>query len=68
MPLLQAREKVATHANANDTAIKAARVAAKQSKAAAEAADQRLAAASEKAAQAEQQLFDLQVCCRCWCA
>ena len=58
---LQAREKVASHAMANETAIKAARLAATQSKAAASAAEARLAAMSEKATHAEQQLSTLQV-------
>ena len=57
----QAREKVASHTTANEAAIKAARVAAKESKASAAAAEERLTAASEKAAEVEQQLFDLQV-------
>lgn len=57
----QAREKMANHISANEAAIKAARLAAKQSKASAEAAQERLTAAHDKAALMEQQLSSLQV-------
>lgn len=58
---MQARGKITSQVAANEAAIKAARLAAKESKATAAAAEDRLTAAAERAAAAEQQVSDLQV-------